>query len=166
MSGFRRYAAFMAVFAGVLYAALVVAVFGLLSVLLDRDVISDPNAGPIAGPVMAAVSVLIVFFALLSIALRVPREKQRVSVAAAVLVGFGAYFFFAVAGGVLLGAGRGDPFGFVIALGAQLFSPFALAAGVIGFVVVLLDMIVLATHVGDRGRPRWPWEKHDDEERD
>jgi hypothetical protein len=165
MPDFRRYAAIMAVFATVLYVALIVAGFGILSLWLDRDVISDPNAGPIAGPVMIGVSVLIVFFSLLSIALRVPEEKQRVSPQAALLIAVGAYFFFAVAGGVILGAGRGDPFGFVVAFGGQLLSPFAAICGALAFIVVLLDMIVLASRIGDRGRPRWPWEKRDDEDR-
>jgi hypothetical protein len=85
-----------------------------------------------------------------------------VSIGAALLLGFGAYFFFAVAGGVLLGAGRGDPFGFVLFAGSQLLSPFALALGALGFVVALLYTVVLASRIGERGRPRWPWEKHDD----
>jgi len=161
MREFRQYASVVAAFATVFYLALLVAGFGMLSLLLNRDVISDPHAGPVAGPVMTGVSVAIVLACLLSIALRVPKEKQRVSPQTALLVGFGAYFFFAVAGGVLLGAGRGDPFGFVVALGTQLLSPFALAAGVLAFAVVLIYMIVIASHVGDRGRPRWPWEKHD-----
>jgi len=163
MRDFRRYAAVVAGFATVFYLALLVAGFGVLSLLLNRDVISDPNAGPIAGPVMTGVSVAIVLACLLAIALRIPKEKQRVSLQGAFLVGFGAYFFFAVAGGILLGAGRGDAFGFVISLGTQLLSPFAITAGVLAFVVVLLFMIVIASQVGDRGRPRWPWEKRDDE---
>lgn len=162
MSEFRRYAAVVAAFAGALYLALLVAGFGMLSLLLNRDVIDDPDAGPIAGPVMAGVSVAIVFGCMLVIALRVPKDKQRVAPVTAFLVGLAAYFFFAVAGGVLLGAGRGDPLGFVLSLGTQLLSPFAFAAGALAFVVLLLYMIVIASQVGDRGRPRWPWEKHDD----
>jgi hypothetical protein len=162
MQNFRTYAAAMATFAAVLYVALVVAVFGVISLLLDRDVITDHEAGPIVGPVMTGVAILVVYFGMLAIGLRVPPAKQRVSIGAALLLGFGAYFFFAVAGGVLLGAGRGDPFGFVLFAGSQLLSPFALALGALGFVVALLYTVVLASRIGERGRPRWPWEKHDD----
>jgi hypothetical protein len=163
MPDFRRYAAIMAVFASVLYVALVVAGFGILSLWLDEDVISDPDAGPIAGPIMSAFAVAVVFAYLLTLALRVPKERQRVAPLSALLVGFAAYAVFAIVGGVALGLGDAEAFGFVIALGSQLLSPFALAAGVLAFIVVLLDMIVIASQIGDRGRPRWPWEKRDDE---
>jgi hypothetical protein len=158
---FRRYAAMIAAFATMLYGALVVAAFGMISLYLDRDVIDDSSAGPLVGPVMTIVAVLIVFAICLRIALRVREEKQRISLGAAFLTGFGAYFFFCITGGILMGAGSGDPFGFVSFLATQLVSPFAVATGILAFIISILFMLVLASRVGDRGRPRWPWEKND-----
>jgi len=163
VQNFRRYAAVVAVFATVMYGALVIAAFGFISLYTDRDVIDDPSVGPVVGPVMTGVAVLVVFATLLGIALGVPEERQRISLGVAFLVGFAAYFFFGVTGGILVGAGRGDPFGFVAFLGRQLISPFAGAAGVLGFVIAILFMLVLASKVGNKGRPRWPWEKDDEE---
>ena len=163
MQNFPRYAATVAVFATVLYAALVIAAFGLISLYTDRDVIDDPTVGPVVGPVMTGVAVLIVFVTLLGIALGVREENQRISLGVAFLVGFGAYFFFAVAGAILVGAGTGDPFGFISFLARQLLSPFGAAAGVLAFIIAILFMWVLASRVGNKGRPRWPWEKHEDE---
>ncbi|TAM69499.1 MAG: hypothetical protein EPN48_09075 [Microbacteriaceae bacterium] len=164
MRDFRRYAAIVAAFAAMLYGALVVAAFGLISLLLNQDVIADPSAGPLVGPFMTAVAILIVFVVFLTIALRVREDKQRISLAEALLTGFASYFFFGVAGGVLIGAGRGNPFGFIIFLGAQLISPFAIAAGLLAFLVTIVFMLILASRVGNKGRPRWPWERHQDDD--
>jgi hypothetical protein len=160
---FPRYAAVVAAFATGLYAALVIAAFGLISLALDRDVIDDRSAGPLVGPFMTGVAVLVVLAAFLAIALRVPEERQRISLGVAFLVGFGAYFFFCATGGILVGAGNGDPFGFILFAGSQLISPFAAAVGVLAFVVTILFTLVLASRVGARGRPRWPWEKDDED---
>lgn len=162
MRDFPRYAAAVAVFATALYVALVIATFGMTSLVLNRDVIADPSAGPLVGPVMTGVAVLVVFFSFLSIALRVPEAAQQVWIGRAVLIGIGAYFTFCFIGGILIGAASGELFGFTGFLGRQLLSPFAAAVGILAFAVALVFMLVLASHVGNKGRPRWPWEKHDD----
>ena len=61
----RAYAAVVAVFATFLYLALVVAAFGLISLATDTEVISDPSAGPLVGPVMTGAAVLTLFAFLL-----------------------------------------------------------------------------------------------------
>lgn len=161
MANFSRYAGTVAVFAAVLYAALVVATFGMISLYADRDVIADPTAGPLVGPIMASVSILIVLLCFVAIAVRVPAEKQRISSAVAALIGFGAYLFFCISGSIMVGAGSGDPFGFMTFLASQLASPFAIAVGILAFIITILFMLVLATKVGEGKRPKWPWEKHD-----
>jgi len=47
------------VLATVTYVAAVVALWGILSLLLNRDVIDYPDAGPLLGPTMAAVAAVI-----------------------------------------------------------------------------------------------------------
>ncbi|GAB3392938.1 hypothetical protein GCM10027568_21110 [Humibacter soli] len=156
---FRRYAATLAAFATVLYGALLIAALGVLSVLLERDVIDDPNAGILAGPIAVAVAVAVVFAGLLVRALRVPPHRHDIAIGVALLLGVGSYLGYAVGGGVVVGIA--DPYAVGPFVVEQLIGPFAAAAGILSFIVVLLDMIVLASRVDQRGRPRWPWEKRD-----
>ena len=163
MRDFRRYSAAVAVFATVLYAALVIAVFGLISLYTDRDVITNGSVGPVVGPVMTGCSVLLVLACFLWIALRVPEDRQRIEPGTALLIGVVAYLAFCVVGGFLVGIASTDPFAFIGFFGDQLISPFAISVGILAFIVAVLFMLVLASRVGNKGRPRWPWEKRDDD---
>jgi hypothetical protein len=156
---FRRYAATLAFFATALYAALLIATLGVLSVLLERDVLDDPDAGPLAGPIACLVASGVVFAALLVRALRVPRHAHDIAVGVALLTAVGSYLGYAVAGGLVVAIAA--PYRFVPFVVGQLIGPFAAAAGILSLVVVLLDMIVLSSRIDERGRPRWPWEKRD-----
>ena len=157
---FRRYAATLAVFATALYAALLIAALGVLSVLLNRDVIDEPDAGPLAGPIAAGAAAAVVFVVLLVRARRSERRAHDIAIGRALLAGIGSYVAYAVAGGVVVAVA--DPYRFVPFAVAQLIGPFAAAAGILSVVVVLLDMIVLSSRFDERGRPRWPWEKRGD----
>jgi hypothetical protein len=163
MRDFRRYSAAIAVFATVLYAALVIAIFGMISLYTDRDVISDSTVGPVVGPVMTASSVLLVLFWLLWIALRVPENEQRIALGTALLLGVVGYLLFCAVGGFFVGLASGDPIAFIGFFGLQLTSPFAISVGILAFIVCILFMLVLASRVGNKGRPRWPWENRDDD---
>ncbi|MGA0567176.1 DUF6121 family protein [Rathayibacter sp. KR2-224] len=157
---FRRYAATLAVFATALYAALLIAALGVLSVLLNRDVIDEPDAGPLAGPIAAGAAAAVVFVVLLVRARRSERRAHDIAIGPALLAGIGSYVAYTVAGGVVVAVA--DPYRFVPFAVAQLIGPFAAAAGILSVVVVLLDMIVLSSRFDERGRPRWPWEKRGD----
>lgn len=163
MPAFRRYAATVAVFATGLFLALVIAVFGVISLLADVEVIADPRAGQLAGPVATAAATLLVLGCLLLIALRVPESRQRVAPLASLGIGVGVYLAWSLFAGIAFLFGRGDPVGALIFFGGLLMGPFAIAVGVIAFVIALLFTLVLASRVGDKGRPRWPWENEDDE---
>jgi hypothetical protein len=163
MREFRRYSAAIAVFAAVLYAALVIAIFGLISLYTDRDVISDSSVGPVVGPVMTASSVLLMLFWMLRIALRVPETEQRIAPGRALLLAVVCYLLFCAVGGFLVGLAAGDPIAFIGFFGRQLTSPFAIAVGILAFIVCILFMLVLASRVGNKGRPRWPWENREDD---
>ena len=56
MRDYQKYATIVAVFATVLYAALLVAAFGMISLATNLDVIADRSAGPLVGPTMAGVA--------------------------------------------------------------------------------------------------------------
>ncbi|HEY8281701.1 MAG TPA: DUF6121 family protein [Leifsonia sp.] len=158
----RAYAALVAVFATLLYLALVVAAFGLISLATDTEVISDPSAGPLVGPVMTGAAVLTLFAFLLVIGTRVPGDRQRIAPGAALGVGLACYLVFVVAGGVAGAAG--DPsklLHYTLFAADQLGSWYAISVGIAAALVTLLYQLVLVGRFQQRGRPRWPWE-HDD----
>jgi hypothetical protein len=135
-----------------------VAAFGMISFLTDRDVVT--GTGPLIGPAMGAASVLLFFLFLLYIALRIPKERQRIWLGGALAIGVACYFVYPLVGAILVGAG--DLFEFLAFLGTQLVGPYAVTAGVAAIVVALLYMIVIASRVGENGRPRWPWERDEE----
>ena len=51
--------------ASVVYLASVVALWGILSLALDREVVDYPDAGPLLGPAMAAAAVVVTWVTLL-----------------------------------------------------------------------------------------------------
>ena len=159
MRDYQKYATIVAVFATVLYAALVVAAFGMISLATNLDVIADRSAGPLVGPTMAGVATVIVFIMLLILGVNTPPDKQRVVVGFAVATGIAAYGLFIATGAILVAAGNGEPFGVILFAGGMLASPFALTVGALAFLIALVYSILLASHYGEHGRPLWPWER-------
>lgn len=141
MLSYRRYASAVAVFATALYLALLVAVFGLIALATGREPVSGD--GPLLGPIAAAAAVAVVLAVLLLAALRTPREHVRGSALRPLVAGIGAYLAYAV-----------FTFGFL--------GWYAVAAGLIALVVVLLFQLVIGARFDVRGRPRWPWENDDE----
>ncbi len=159
MRNYQKYAATVAVFAAVLYAALIVAAFGMLSLLTNLDVIADPDVGPLVGPVMTVAAVLIVFSLMLYLGLRTPPEQQHIVAGYAVGAGFAAVAAFIVTGAVLHAASRAVLFAALTFSADTLRAPFVWTVGILAFVVTLLYSWVLASHFTERGRPLWPWER-------
>lgn len=160
----RAYAAVVACFAAGLYLALLVAAFGLLSLATNTEVISDPTVGPLVGPVMTGAAVVMLLVFLIVIGIRVPAERQRVSPAVAFGVGVACYAVFIGAGGVAGAAGDpSDPFRYFLFAFAQLGSWYSIIVGIAAAVVTLLYQLVLVGRFRQRGRPRWPWERDEDE---
>lgn len=52
------------VLAAVVFVATVVALWGILSLVLDREVVDYPDAGPLLGPAMVAVATVVTWLAL------------------------------------------------------------------------------------------------------
>ena len=159
----RTYAAAVAVFAAFLYLAIVIAAFGLLSLATDTEVIADPKAGPLVGPIMTGSATVLVLLCLIAIGTRVSADNQRIAPGIAIAVGVGAYFLYAAAGGIAGGVGDpSEPLHYVLFAFAQLGSWYAISAGLAAFLVTLLYQLVLVGRFRQRGRPRWPWEHDDD----
>lgn len=162
MSEFRNYALGLAAFAIVLHVTLVVAAFGLISLLTDTDVIAEPDAGTLVGPTMVAASVLMASFLWLRIVRQVPPEDIRVSLAAALGVGFASWFSFVIVGSVLYIFSTGQVFSFAVFMAAHMISPFAITAGLIATILTVLYLAMLARKARGSHRPRWPWESDQD----
>jgi hypothetical protein len=159
MRDYQKYASVVAVFATVLFAALVVAGFGMVSLVTNLDVIADEAVGSLVGPTMTAMAILLVLVLLILHGISTPPDKQRVAVGFAVGTGVAAYGLFVVTGAVLVAAGNGDIFEGVVFAGSMLASPFALTLAALAAVVALIYSILLASHYGEHGRPLWPWER-------
>ncbi len=162
MRDYQKYAAVVAVFAAVLYGALVVAAFGMISLATNLDVISQTDAGPLVGPSMAAAAVGLVFVLMLTLGLRDRPNRQRVAVGYSLGTGAAAFAVFIVVGAILYPLTSGQAFDAFTFTETTLARPFAGVTGVLAFVVTLLYSIVLASRVGEHGRPLWPWERRDD----
>lgn len=160
MYPYRRYAAFLAVFTAVLFAALIVAAFGYISLLTETDVIG-PGVGVAVGPLAAGASVVVLFVMLLLNGVNTPAEQQRLSPLRALGVAALAYGAFLLVGGML--AGLGEAVTIAVFIGSMVGSPAAIAIAVIAFVLTLIYQWMLVIRMNERGRPRWPWERDEDE---
>jgi hypothetical protein len=162
MRDFQKYAAILALFSTVLYLALVVAALGLISLGADLEVIPQKDAGPLVGPSMTGAAVLLVFIMLLILGINTPPERQRVAISFSFLTGVAAYGIFIAVGAVLYAIGSKQAFDVITFSGSMLLSPFAFATGALAFIVTLVYSVILASHMGERGRPLWPWERRNE----
>lgn len=160
----RAYTAVVAFFAAVLYLALIIAVFGLISLFANTDVITDSRIGPLVGPVMVGAAVVTLFFVLAATAFREPADHHRIAPFVAVATGLACYLVYLVAGAVAgaVGSPR-EALRYVLFALEQVGSVFSLSVGVLALVVTLLFQLVLAGRFRERGRPQWPWEKESDD---
>ncbi|AZZ50723.1 MULTISPECIES: DUF6121 family protein [Rathayibacter] len=145
----------LAAFASFLYLALVVCAFGVLSLLLDQDVVPERDAGPILGPVVVAVCVLAVLVSMITLAAR-PGVSRLVgpSLLTAVVV----YALFLLVGGAIYGLGLGEPGAILRFVVDHAATPFAIAAGVLAGAVQILFLAMLARRDAGGGTPHWGWE--------
>jgi hypothetical protein len=160
----RAYATVVAFFATALYLAIVVGAFGLISLATDSDVIHDPQIGPLVGPTMVIAAALVLLVFLIELGTRVPGDKQRISPGVAFGVGIACYAVFIAAGGIAGAIGDpGDPLHYFLFALSQLIGWPAITAGLAAFAVTLIYQLVLVGRFRQRGRPRWPWERDDEE---
>jgi len=162
MREYRKYATIVALFSAALYVALIVAAFGVISLTTNQDVISEPDAGALLGPIMVTVAVAALLWFILTTVTRSPERLVRLPLGPIGLAGLAAYLGYCVSGGVVYALGSGAPFRSVIFIGGQMASPFALAVAVAGWLVALLYFLVLIARPAGSDRPRWPWERDDD----
>jgi hypothetical protein len=145
-------------FATALHVALVVAAFGMLSLLADAEPIADPAAGRLVGPITVGVSALALLLVLGSSLGRGMRPWSLAGIAllltwAAGVVG--AALAYAVATGTVLAA--------VLFALSFMTVGFGVIIAIAGALVALLAAVTVRAQEGGAERPRWPWERDDEE---
>ncbi|MBX3077626.1 MAG: hypothetical protein KF692_00115 [Cryobacterium sp.] len=131
----------IAVMVAVLYGAILMAVDGFVSLLIDRDVISEPDAGPLVGPVMAVTALSIVFVSVLG-GLRPAPGPRRVPVGRAISTLAIVYVLSPLAGAIVYVFGQDRALTAVEFFSKYLGSPFVIAsAALAGLAILLLPII-------------------------
>jgi Family of unknown function (DUF6121) len=154
----RRSPWVLAGFAAALYLALVVCAYGFVSLLTDVEVIADPDAGLLVGPAIvgASVAALLLY---LGRSLADPSRTARITLLAAVWTWCAAVIVavvgYAIATGTVLAALL---FGLGFGVGW-----FGLLIPALAAVVAWLAALVARAQEAGADRPRWPWERRDEE---
>jgi hypothetical protein len=144
-------------FAAALHCALVVAVFGVVSLLLDAEPVADPAAGRLVGPIAVGASVLALLLLLGGALGRGLRPWSRAGLA--VLVTWAA----GVAGATLSNAvATGTVLAALLFAMSYMTAGFGLIIVLSGALVALLAAATVRAQAGGLERPRWPWERDDD----
>ena len=118
----------LALMAAVLYVALVVMVWGIMSFTLARDIIVDPDAGPLLGPsLVAACAVLVLLLCL--------RRRRLGPVVGGIAAVLGSIMIAALVAAVVLVIGSGRILAFPVYFGLYVLNPFLLVAGLLAGVV-------------------------------
>lgn len=165
VNGFRRYASTVAVFATVLYLALLIATFGEISLNADIDVLAGAHVDRLVAPTMIGFAVLVFLACLLWIALRIPAERQRILIGGGFAIGLGCYATYVFVGGIVIFFSQADAVEALLFIGRQFATPFAISVGVIALILAILYMMVITSRFRETGRPLWPWERKEKRER-
>lgn len=119
--------AILPVLAGITLVALVVAAWGVLSLVLDRDVIDYLDAGPLLGPAIAVAAGVVTWLV----------AWRGRSAVAPVIALFAGYLVMVAVGAVGYTLTTGNLSGMPAAAAHFAISPFVVAAAVLVSVVVL-----------------------------
>ena len=142
----------VALFVVITWTACVIAAFGVLSLTLDLDVISEADAGPLVGPLMVVGGAVI----LGAVLARQSSSLLGGAITAAVAV----YLGMLAVGGIAYALASGRPAQLLLFPFDQIAGPFVVTAAALAGLSVLANRAVLARE-GRGGTPRWPWEDDD-----
>jgi hypothetical protein len=120
----------------VTYLAAVIAFWGIASLLLDVEVIAEPDAGALLGPAMAAAATVVTWLAV--------RSRPRTLLVRA--VGAAAFVFVAmlVVGAVAYSVVRGNLAWLLFFPAGHATSPFVLGAAVLSALAVVVTWLLRA----------------------
>ncbi|WP_411722333.1 DUF6121 family protein [Mycetocola sp.] len=160
----------LAIFATVLYFALVVCAFGFVSLLTDTDVVPQADAGPLVGPIATGSAVGTVLLYLLGIGRRYERnlheaislsigDPVRLPLGRSVLIGIVSYVVYVLVGGFAYSVVTAEIFSIVLFAAGSALSGFAISVGVLAAAISVAYMLVLGSGGEHPARPLWPWER-------
>lgn len=109
--------------------AVLIFVFGFLSLILDRDIVSEADAGPVPGPAMTVTACVLVFSAVYRRQRKLSRRAGAVALATMIAV--------PVVGSIAYSLARSELAVIPAFLGRYILSPFVLAAALVGAGVVV-----------------------------
>ena len=135
--------------AAILFGALLGAAYGIISLLTGRDVIAEPDIGPLIGPAMAASACFLVFVSVL-LSLRPRGGPLRLPWARSVMTAIAVYLLGPAVGAILVAIDRADAFAALFFFAESVTGPFIIASAAIAVPVVLFTPL-LAT---SSNRPR------------
>ena len=145
-------------FAAALHVALIVATFGFVSLLADAEPVADPAAGRLVAPITVGVAVLAL---LLLLGFGLTRGVRPWSLAGlALLVTWAAGVLAAT---VAYAASTGTILAALLFALSFMTVGFGLIIPVTGALVALLAAVTARAEQGGVERPRWPWERDDEE---
>ena len=132
------------------YVAALIAVWGFTSLLLDADVITETDAGPLLGPAMAVTAGVVVSLSLWRLRKRTTLLSPTVATAASV------YVLMLLVGAVGYSSTRGELTWLVLFTARYALSPFVVGAALLaGLSVVFLWAVTIRERrdAEDRGKP-------------
>ena len=129
--------------AAVLFGALLGAVYGFISLLTGRDVITEPDVGPLIGPIMAASACAVVFVSVL-FSLRPSGGPFRLPWVRSVITAIAVYLLDPAIGAILVAVDRADSFAALFFFAENVTGPFVVASALIALPVVLLTPLLAA----------------------
>lgn len=121
----------------VLYGAILLAVDGLVSLLAERDVILESDAGPLVGPIMAVTAVSVVFVSTLS-GLRPTPDRRGVPLVRAIATGGVVFLLGPLVGAIVYSMGQAQALSGPQFFVKYLSSPFVVTSAVLALVTLLL----------------------------
>jgi hypothetical protein len=136
-----------AIMAAILYGALLVCAYGFISLFSGRDVISQPDVGPLIGPVMVFVACALVFLSAL-LSLRPRGGPLRLPWARAITTGLAVYLLGPLVGAVLVTLSRGDVFSALLFFADNVTGPFVVASGIVAIPVLLATPLLAGSTKG------------------
>ncbi len=105
--------------------------------MLDLDVVTESDAGPLIGPLMAVVALAVVFFAIL-IAMRPTSRGAKLPFAASIVGAVLVYLLSPISGAALYFIAREQLAAGALFLAKYLSSPFVFASVALAFIVILV----------------------------
>lgn len=133
----------------VLFAALLIATYGAISLFTGLDPISQPDVSPLIGPMMAAVACALVFVSVL-MSLRPRGGPLRLPWARSIITAITVYLVGPAVGAILVAIDRADLFAAVLFFAAAVTGPFIVASALLAIPVVLFTPLLASS----TSRPR------------